>query len=258
MSRAVLMLFVLAACGSSSDDRTASGSAENRPAETKPAGSARARKYHALADRICACTNRDCIVAVTREIHELGPVFNGKETPTLEESKHVMDDNGRIIQCQSNPELAGPPLPPPPPPPPAPTTRDLDTRIRYVSDTLRGNHPVAFLGVSNARADGALAPNGVVDIVLGIEPGGEMPVVGGNGAVIPIRCPSFAWRDTVGAGKPGGCGAGHERLARPRCGVAEVIRRAKVIGAREIQLSLTTRGWQVIADGKPTEIRDDC
>lgn len=232
----------------------------------------------AFKDRMCGCKDRACAERVqedlTRWSQENARTLDDRSKPREAELRQMQEVGTRYGECMAKlyntTDGPGGALPSPPPPPGEKIT-NADRLVKVAFDLASG-FAVSKLVLSYVRADGTLDPTyGEAQLELG-KPKPPDPADDPNrpiGAPVPesppaydmtSRCPSYRWKGGVRTDGETSClmfGAG---LARPKCSVVEVWRRAIEKGAPEKALAVLAltgppmASWTLSIDDSPRNI----
>lgn len=242
-------------------------------------------------DKMCACKDHACAQKVQEEMTRWAQDIARRagdrrpEPMSEEDQQRYTATTMQMAECAQkaySPELtrpdagvprvdAAPPVEQADAAPPVEKITNADRLIKLTFDSL-GDLALKKLVISYVRADGTIDDTyGTADVELGIpkppDPADDpdRPI----GAPVPAarpaydgvqRCPSFAWRRGVRNEDTTSCLMLDAGLARPKCSVVEVWKRAIDKGAPEKALAvLELRGppdqsWKLRIDDAPRGI----
>ena len=235
-------------------------------------------RFAEFTDRICSCKDKACADKVHDDMTAWSKDVSAqvkRENPSEAEMKRLEAVGRRYAECTSKLYAATGQVPTAAPPAIGMTDEKItnaDRLIKLTYDELGLGYRVSKLRLAYVRADGTLDPQyGEVDIELGKpeppEPADDpdRPIGAPVPAAAPTydmmaRCPAYRWKAGVRTNRETSCLMFGDGIARPKCSVREVWKRAIDKGAPEKALAVLQlsgppmQSWKLSIDDDPRDI----
>ena len=250
------------------------------PACKKRSATSRAiAEFAEFADRMCACKDQACADRLQEDMTKWSQELAAKsapEKPSAADAKRMQENGAKYAACYSKATGGGQPTiraAEPTPPAPSEKITNADRLIKFSYDNL-GGLAVSKLLISYVRADGTIDEKygeAIVDLgkpkppdpaddpnrPIGAPVIQTAPVIDED---VSARCPVYTWKAGVRTSEDTTCIMSDQGLARPKCSVVEVWKRAVDKGAPKQGLAVmelrsgSPQSWHFSIDDEPRSI----